>query len=60
VLVTAQQFASIVPVDIQTLVAEKGGTGYTPGFARVAVPAGTLPGKIVSVAPRRVERGLLQ
>ncbi len=35
-------------------------TNSNGNFARVAVPAGTAPGEIVTVVPRRVEGGLLQ
>lgn len=51
--------ASLVgrPLDV---LAETDGTGHAGNFARVAVPAGTAPGEIVTVVPRRVEGGLLQ
>lgn len=42
-----------------SVLAERDGTGYAPGFARVAVPQGTPPGTILTVTPERVERGLL-
>ncbi len=41
------------------VLAERDGTGYTPTYARVALPHGTVPGTIVSVTPTRVEQGLL-
>jgi len=41
------------------VLAERDGTGYTPDYARVALPPGTAPGTIVSVTPTRVEQGLL-
>lgn len=43
----------------QAVLAERDGTGYTPSYARVALPPGTAPGTIVSVTPTRVEQGLL-
>lgn len=51
--------ASLVgrPLDV---LAETDGTGHAGNFARVAVPAGTAPGEIVTVIPRAVEGGLLQ
>ncbi|MFA6219926.1 MAG: MiaB/RimO family radical SAM methylthiotransferase [Erythrobacter sp.] len=42
------------------VLAERDGTGYTPHFARIALPAGTRPGEIVTVTPTRHENGLLQ
>ncbi|MEZ5679894.1 MAG: MiaB/RimO family radical SAM methylthiotransferase [Erythrobacter sp.] len=42
------------------VLAERDGTGYTPHFARIAVPQGTAPGSIVTVTPTRHENGLLQ
>ncbi len=44
----------------QAVLAERDGTGYTPSYARVALPPGTAPGTIVSVTPTRVEQGLLR
>lgn len=43
----------------QTVLAERDGTGYTPHFARVALPQGTRPGAIATVTPHRHENGLL-
>ncbi len=43
----------------QPVLAERDGTGYTPDYARVALPPGTVPGTIVSVTPMQVEQGLL-
>jgi threonylcarbamoyladenosine tRNA methylthiotransferase MtaB len=43
----------------QAILAERDGTGYTPNYARVALPPGTAPGTIVTVTPTRVEQGLL-
>lgn len=43
-----------------SVLAERDGTGYTPHFARVALPDGTTPGEILTVTPQRYENGLLQ
>ena len=43
----------------QSVLAESDGTGYGPAFARVAVPPGTPRGAILTVIPRRHEKGLL-
>ena len=43
----------------QLVLAERDGTGYTPAFARVAVPRGTPAGRIVAVSPTRHDKGLL-
>ncbi len=42
------------------VLAERDGTGYAPNFARVALPAGTPPGTIVTVTPTHIEEGLLR
>lgn len=39
---------------------EADGTGYSPAFARVALPAGTPRGTLVSVTPISATQGLLQ
>jgi threonylcarbamoyladenosine tRNA methylthiotransferase MtaB len=44
----------------QSVLAEADGTGHAPNFARVAVPAGTLRGTVVSISPTRLVEGLLQ
>lgn len=44
------------PLDV---LAERDGTGHAPDFARVAIPAHTAPGTIVTVTPTRIEAGLL-
>lgn len=44
----------------QSVLAERDGTGYTPNFARVALPLGTRPGDILTVTPTKHENGLLQ
>jgi len=41
------------------VLAERDGTGYAPNYARVALPAGTLPGTLVSVTADICEKGLL-
>ncbi|MBX7502374.1 MiaB/RimO family radical SAM methylthiotransferase [Qipengyuania sp. YG27] len=43
-----------------SVLAERDGTGYTPHFARIAVPQGTPAGTIVSLTPTAFENGLLQ
>lgn len=41
------------------VLAERDGKGYSPQYARVAVPHGTVPGTTVSVTPTRLEEDLL-
>ncbi|MCL4673208.1 MAG: MiaB/RimO family radical SAM methylthiotransferase [Sphingomonadaceae bacterium] len=41
------------------VLAEKDGTGYSPEYARVAVPQGTAAGSIVTITPTGIEQGLL-
>jgi len=41
------------------VLAERGGTGYAPNYAPVALPHGTAPGTIVDVTPSEVREGLL-
>lgn len=43
----------------QAVLAERDGSGYTPHFARVAVPDGVAPGTLVTITPARIEEGLL-
>lgn len=43
-----------------TVLAESDGTGHAGNFARVALPAGTAPGTLVSVTPTAIREGLLQ
>ncbi len=43
-----------------SVLSESDGTGYSPCFARVAVPAGTSRGTIVTVTPGACKEGLLQ
>ena len=42
------------------VLAERDGTGYTPHFARVALPPGTPAGELITATPTRFENGLLQ
>jgi threonylcarbamoyladenosine tRNA methylthiotransferase MtaB len=44
----------------QSVVAESDGTGHAGNFARVAVPAGTPAGQVVTVTPHALEGGVLQ
>jgi threonylcarbamoyladenosine tRNA methylthiotransferase MtaB len=44
----------------QAVLAESDGTGHAPNFARLAVPAGTPRGAILTVTPTRLAEGLLQ
>jgi len=41
------------------VLAEKDGTGHAGNFARVALPAGTPPGTLLTLTPTRLEEGLL-
>jgi len=41
------------------VLAEKDGSGYTPHFARVALPEGTVPGQLVTIRPTRIIEGML-
>ena len=43
-----------------SVLAENDGTGYSPHFAQVRLPAGTVPGTIVAVTPVRVLEGMLE
>ena len=51
--------ASLIGQPLEVL-AEADGTGHAPNFARIAVPAGTARGSLVTVAPRAVDEGLLR
>ena len=42
-----------------SVLTEKDGTGYAENFARVALPEGTPPGRIVTVTPQSHKEGLL-
>lgn len=50
---------SLVGSELSVL-AEADGTGHAGNFARVALPAGTRRGAIVTVTPRSLHQGLLQ
>ena len=54
----AQWLATLVDKPASIL-AERDGTGYTPGFARVALPAGARAGSIVEITPKTIKDGLL-
>lgn len=41
------------------VLAERDGTGHAPNFARVKLPAGTVPGGIVTITPTHIIEGLL-
>ena len=41
------------------VLAERGGTGYAPNYARVALPPGTAAEKIIEVTPSGLREGLL-
>ena len=41
------------------VLAERGGTGYAPNYAPVALPEGTAAGTIIAVTPSEVREGLL-
>ena len=41
------------------VLAERDGSGYTPHFARVALPEGTAPGTIHAIRPTRIIEGML-
>ncbi len=42
------------------VLAERGGTGYAPNYAPVALPPGTAAGTIIDVTPSGLREGLLQ
>ena len=42
-----------------SVLAERDGTGYTPHFARLRLPAGTAAGALVTIEPVSVQEGLL-
>ncbi len=57
--VRAEWLATLVDKPHPVL-AEADGTGYTPQFARVALPESTRRGEIVTVTPNAIEDGLLR
>ncbi len=44
------------PLDV---LAERDGTGHAGNFARIRLPEGTAPGDIVTIAPQRLDEGIL-
>ena len=54
----AEWLASLVEKPLSVL-AERDGTGYAENFARVRLPSGTEPGRIVTIAPTQIEDDLL-
>ncbi len=44
------------PLDV---LGERDGTGYSGNFARVALPAGTVPGTMLTITPTLLQEGLL-
>ncbi len=57
--VRARWLQSLVGETYRVL-AESDGSGYTPHYARVALPNGTEPGDIIDIPIRTVEEGLLK
>ena len=57
--VRADWLQSLVGTALEVLT-ESDGTGYSPQFARVAVPAGTPRGAVITVTPTQCKEGLLQ
>ena len=57
--VRAEWLQTLVGKPLKVL-AEKDGSGYAENFARVALPAGTPAGTILSVTPTKVAEGMLQ
>ena len=43
----------------QPILVERGGTGYTPNYARVRAPEGSRPNDILTVTPTAIEEGIL-
>jgi threonylcarbamoyladenosine tRNA methylthiotransferase MtaB len=56
--VRAAWLAGLVGETLPVL-AERGGTGYAPNYAPVALPPGTAAGTIIDVTPSEVREGLL-
>jgi threonylcarbamoyladenosine tRNA methylthiotransferase MtaB len=54
----AQWLAGLVGRPAQVL-AERDGTGHGPDFAPYRLPAGTVPGSLVTLTPERIEEGML-
>jgi len=49
---------SFIDIPLDALV-ESDGMGYAENFARVALPAGSIPGEIVTIIPSRLQKGVL-
>lgn len=49
---------SLVGKELSVL-AERDGTGYSPNFARVAIPHGIAAGQITALTPEKVDEGML-
>jgi threonylcarbamoyladenosine tRNA methylthiotransferase MtaB len=56
--VRAAWLASLIGTPLRVL-AERDGTGHAENFARVALPAGTAPGQILTLTPVSLCEGLL-
>jgi len=57
--VRAEWMRSLIGRPLQVL-AEKGGVGHAANFAPVALPAGTLPGQVLTITPTAIDEGLLR
>lgn len=55
----ARWLRSLVGAELSVL-GERGGTGHSPEFAPVRLPANTAPGTVVSVTPTGVVEGMLE
>ena len=54
----AAWLASLIGTQLSVL-AERDGTGHAENFARVHLPADTMPGTIVTLTPTRIDESLL-
>lgn len=50
--------AGMIGTELSVL-AEKGGTGHAANFAPVKLPAGTEPGRLITVVPKKIVEGML-
>ena len=57
--IKANWLSSLIGREFPVL-AERDGSGYTPNFARVAVPEGTVAGTVIPIRPTHIEKGLLK
>ena len=57
--VRADWLRSLIGRPLRVL-AEKGGVGHAENFAPVALPAGTLPGQVLTITPTAIDEGLLR